>query len=461
MESPNNLKTPSFLQKLQWVFDPVGYMERAAHRYPDIFTTKIGGGEDSFIFVQHPQALQQILTNDRKQFTAPGHLSGILQPLVGNYSILLLDGEDHKRERKLLMPSFHGDRMQVYGQLISNLIEKVINQIPLNQPFKALDVTQKITIQVIIEVIFGLHEGERCEEIIQKSRALLNFLNSPLSASLLFFPSLQKDLGVWSPWGYFLKLRKQLDDLLYAEINDRRNNPAPERTDILSLLMSVRDEIGEQMTDQELRDELITFLLAGHDTTALAMAWGLYWIHREPQVREQLLKELDSLGNSPDPMSIFRLPYLTAVCNETLRIHSVAMLSFPRVAQEPIELLGHKLDKGTIVAGCLYLMHQREDLYPEPKKFKPERFLERQFSPYEFIPFGGGVRRCMGEALAQFELKIALAAIVSRYELELADNRPVKPQRRGVVLAPKGGVKMVLKGKRVHQEQKKPALSLV
>jgi len=460
MKSVNELKTPGFWQKLQWVFDPVGYMESAAQRHPDLFTARLGS-EDPLIFVHHPQALQQILINDRQKLTAPGHLNTILKPLVGQYSLFLLDRESHKRERKLLMPSFHGDRMQVYGKLIDQLTEKVINQLPLDQPFKALDLTQMITIKVIMQVIFGLYDGERCEQIIQKSRSLLNFLNSPLTASLLFFPSLQKDWGVWSPWGYFLSLQKQLDDLLYAEISERRQNPDPNRTDILSLLISVRDEAGQGMSDQELRDELLTFLLAGHDTTALAMAWGLYWIHRYPEVREKLIQELNSLGDTPDPLSIFRLPYLTAVCNETLRIHSIAMLSFPRVVQEPIELLGHQLDTGTILMGCLYLTHQREDLYPKPKTFKPERFLERQFSPSEFIPFGGGSRRCMGEALAQFELKLALAKIVSSYELELAENRPVKPQRRGVVLAPKGGVKMILKGKRTSQNEKNASLSLV
>ena len=461
MKSPNNLKMPSFLQKLQWIFAPVRYMEDAACRYPNLFSAKVVGFGDSVVFVQHPQALQQILANDRKQFTSPGHLNELLKPLVGSYSIMMLDGDRHRRERKLLMPSFHGERIQGYGQLIEQLTEKVINQLPVNQPFKALSISQKITIQVIMQVIFGLHEGERYEKIIQKSRALLNFLNSPLSSSLLFFPSLQKDLGAWSPWGYFLRLRKEIDDLLYAEIGDRRKNPDSERTDILSLLMSVRDEAGEAMSDRELLDELITFLFAGHDTTALAMAWSLYWIHRYPEVREKLLQELDSLGRAPEPMSIFRLPYLTAVCNEVLRIHSVVMLTFPRVAQQPIELLGHKFETGTIFMGCIYLIHQREDLYPEPKKFKPERFLEHQFSPYEFIPFGSGVRRCMGEALAQLELKLALATILSRYELELADNQPVKPQRRGVVLAPQGGVRMIFRGKRVRQEQKESVLNLV
>jgi cytochrome P450 family 110 len=152
------------------------------------------------------------------------------------------------------------------------------------------------------------------------------------------------------------------------------------------------------------------------------------------------------LGESPDAMSIFRLPYLTAVCNETLRIHPVAMLTFPRVVQEPVEILGHSLEPDTVVVGCLYLVHQREDLYPEPKLFKPERFLERQFTPYEFIPFGGGARRCLGEALAMFEMKVVLATILSRYQMALADTQPETPRRRGVTLAPERGVKMVITG---------------
>ncbi|MDJ0705803.1 MAG: cytochrome P450 [Leptolyngbyaceae cyanobacterium MO_188.B28] len=443
MKRINELRTPAFFQKLQWVADPVGYMEGAAQRYPDLFESKVADFGDSVLFVQHPQALEQILTNDRKIFSAPGHLNEIVTPLVGDYSIMLLDGERHRRERKLLMPSFHGDRMHTYGKLIEQLVERTLIDLTPGKTFTALSVTQNITLQVIIKVVFGLEEGERCQKIIQLTRSFLNFLNTPLTASFLFFNSLQKDLGPWSPWGFFLRTRNQLDDLLYAEIRDRRQNIDPERVDILSLLMSVRDDAGEALTDQELRDELMTFLLAGHDTTALALAWGLYWIHHHPEVREKLLQELDSLGQNPDPMRIFRLPYLTAVCNETLRIHPIGMLTFPRVAQEPVELLGHKLEPGTCLLGCLYLIHQREDLYPEPKKFNPERFLERQFSPHEFIPFGSGVRRCMGEALAQFEMKLVIAKILSKAELALANNRSVKPQRRGVVLAPAGGVKMV------------------
>ncbi|MGL5794399.1 MAG: cytochrome P450, partial [Waterburya sp.] len=444
MQLPNPLTKPILLQKLQWVADPVGYMESAAQQYPDIFTANIIGFGDTAVFVNHPQAIQEILTNDRKKFAALGNKNSILQPLVGDYSIFMLDGDRHRRHRQLMMPSFHGDRMRTYGELICQLTEKVFSELPSDRVFSARDITQEISLQVILQTVFGVYEGKRSEELKKQLKLMANLFRSPLTSSFLFFPFLQKDLGAWSPWGRFVRDRQQLDKLIYAEIAERREQLNPNRIDILSLLMSAQDEAGNPMSDLELRDELLTLLFAGYETTATAMAWGLYLIHQHPQVREKLLFELDSLGEKPDPMSIFKLPYLTAVCNETLRTRPVTMLTFPRVVQEPVKLLGHSLEPGTILLGCMFLTHQREDLYPEPKQFKPERFLERQFSPYEFMPFGGGVRRCLGEALAIFEMKLVLATILSRYQLALADRQPEVFQRRGVTLAPARGVKMVI-----------------
>ncbi|NDJ22863.1 cytochrome P450 [Nostoc sp. B(2019)] len=452
MQAVNPLKTPSLLQKIQWVADPVKYMESAAQEYPDIFTANIIGFGNTLVFVNHPQGQQEILTNDRKKFAALGKENRILQPLIGDYSVIMLEGDRHRRRRQLVMPSFHGDRMRGYGELICNITKKVFNQLPTDKPFSARSATQDISLQVILQTVFGVHEGEKSQQLKQRLAIMADLFRSPFTSSFLFFPFLQKDLGAWSPWGKFLRDRQQLDELLYAEIAERRRNNDAQRIDILSLLMSAHDEAGNSMTDQELRDELMTLLFAGYETTATAMAWSLYWVHQKPEVREKLIKELDTLGDSPDPMSIFRLPYLTAVCNETLRIHPVAMLTFPRMVQEPVELLGYSLEPGTIVVGCMYLTHQREDLYPQPKQFKPERFLERQFSPYEFIPFGGGVRRCLGEALAVFEMKLVLATILSRYQLARADNQPEVPRRRGVTLAPARGVQMVITGKRARQE---------
>jgi len=454
MQLPNTLKTPSFLQKLQWVADPIQYMEKAAQQYPDIFTAEVVGFGDTVVFVNHPQAIQEILTNDRNKFAALGELNKIMQPFLGNYSLLMLDGDRHKRQRQLMMPSFHGERMQVYGQIITNLTEKILSQLALNKLFSARDITQDISRQVILQAVFGVYDGERFEQLKHLTPLLLDSFRSPVTSSLFFFSFLQKDLGAWSPWGKFLRDRSSIDKLLYAEIAERREKPDPEKIDILSLLMSGRDEQGQLMTDGELRDQLITLMLAGYETTSTSMAWALYWIHHLPQVREKLLQELDALGDPPDPMSIFRLPYLTAVCNETLRITPILMFSFPRIVQKPCKLLGHSLEPGTVLLSSIYLTHRRKDLYPEPEQFKPERFLERQFSPYEFLPFGGGVRRCIGDALAMFEMKLVLATILSRYQLALADNQPEKLQRRGFTLAPANAVKMVITGQRARQQSR-------
>ncbi|MBW4684085.1 MAG: cytochrome P450 [Komarekiella atlantica HA4396-MV6] len=442
MQLPNTLQTPSFFQKLHWVADPIGYMESAAQKYPDLFTAEIIGFGDTAVFVQHPKALQEILTNDKKKFTALAQPNGFLEPIIGNSSVIMLEGERHKRRRQLLIPPFHGDRMKAYGNLICSLTEKIFSQLPQNQSFLARTVTQQISLEVILEAVFGLTEGERYQKLKHLLILITDLFQSSFTSASIYFSFLQKDLGAWSPWGNFVRLRQQIDQLLYAEIAERRLQNDSKRIDILSLLMSVKDEQGESMTDQQLRDEMMTLLLAGNETTASAMAWGLYWIHRLPEVREKMLQELNTLGDFPNPTSIVQLPYLTAVSNEILRISPVAMITFPRIVQEPTELLGHHLEPGTVMIGCIYLLHQREDLYPQHQQFQPERFLNRQFSPYEFMPFGGGVRRCVGDALAAFEMKLVLATIVSRYQLALVENRPEKLQRRGITLAPRYGVKM-------------------
>ncbi len=452
MTLPHLIKIPSLLQKLQWISDPVGYMEKAAQQYPDIFTGRIIGFGDTVVFVNHPQAIQEILSNDRKKFVAVGKKNKIGEPLVGEYSVVLLEGTHHKQQRQFAMPAFHGERMRAYGQLICDLCTKVFNQLPLNQHFLARNSTQQITLQVILQVVLGLNEEEKLEKLKHLLPQMLDTFRSPMTSSLLFFSFLQKDLGAWSPWGKFLRDRQEIDKLIYAEISERRQQLDPQRIDILSMLISAQYDTGQSMTDQELRDQLMTLMVAGYETTATAIAWGLYWIHQKPLVREKLLQELDTLGDSPDPMSIYRLPYLTAVCNESLRIYPVLMFSFPRVVQEPVELLGHPLEPGTVLLPNIYLTHRREDLYSQPNEFQPERFLERQFSPYEFLPFGGGVRRCIGEALALFKMKLVLATVLSRYQLALVDRQPERPQRRGFTLAPANGVKMVITGQRAREE---------
>ncbi|MDJ0659485.1 MAG: cytochrome P450 [Crocosphaera sp.] len=452
-------KTPKFVQQLQWIFNPTGYLQTNHSRYPDIFKANVIGLGDDIIFTSNPEITQYILTHDRQQFTAPSRLNAILRPLIGDYSVIMLDGDRHRQRRQLVMPSFHGERLKVYGDLTCRITQQVMEKIPQNQPFFAREIMQDISLKVIMEAVFGVSQGERYEALEQRLKKMLDLFNSPITSAFLFFPFMQKDWGNWSPWGRFLRQREAIDQLIYAEISDRKGNPDPDRTDILSLLMAATDEQGKSMNDQELRDELMTLLVAGHETTASAMAWALYWLHHNPEVKEKLMEELNTLSPDTEGMEIFRLPYLTAVCNETLRLSPSAMLTFTRVAQEKVEVLGYTFEPGDMVQGCMYLTHLREDLYPNPQQFNPQRFLDRQYTPYEFIPFGGGSRRCVGEALAQFEMKLVVATIMSEYCLKLADNQPEKQQRRGLTLSPTRGVKMIVEGKRQPEEVRELELS--
>ena len=452
MQLPNPLKTPSLIQKFLWITDPIKYMESASQQYADIFTGKIIGFGDTVVFVSHPEAIQQLLSNDRKQFSSPGKLNRIMHPILGKSSITFLENDSHKRRRQLLMPHFHGERMRVCGQTICNITEKIWSCLPREKTFKAHTLMQDVALQVILQVIFGFYEGERCQKLETLIPLLLQIFESPFTSSFFMLPFLQKDLGDWTPWGKFLRLRQQVDELIYEEIAERREQFNPERIDMLSSLMLAKNEKGELLTDEELRDELITQIFAGHETTSTMMAWTLYWIHKKPEVHQKILQELDTLGGFTDIMSIVRLPFLTAVCNEAMRIYPVSMFTIPRIVQEPTELLGHKLEPGTVVQALIYLAHQREESYPEPKEFKAERFLEHQFSPYEFLPFGGGMRGCIGSAFAQFEIKLVMATILSLYQLALVDSQPEKPRRRGVTIAPGNGVRMVMTGQRRTQE---------
>ncbi|AUB40523.1 Cytochrome P450 [Nostoc flagelliforme CCNUN1] len=451
LKLPDGPQTHPWVQTYQWLTNPLEYMEACAKRYGDIFTLRIGPVFTPQVFISNPQAIQQIFTTDPKQLDS-GEPAGIKSPLLGRQSLLALEGKPHQRQRKLLTPPFHGERMLAYGQLTREITEQVISQWQVGESFSVLPSMQEISLEVILKAVFGLADGPRYEKLKEVLLEILNPQQPFITAMMLVFPSLQRDLGSWSPWGKFLRLREQVDELIYAEIRDRKQQADPSRTDILSLMMAARDEEGQSMTDVELRDELITLLAAGHETTATSLAWALYWIHHLPEVRAKLLQELDSLGENPDPNAILRLPYLSAVCSETLRLYPVVMLALNRLVKSPLEIMGYELNPGTLVIPCIYLTHHRKDLYPQSKQFKPERFLERQFSPSEYLPFGGGNRRCIGMAFALFEMKVALATVLSHWQMELADSKPVQPVRKGFLFSPGGGVQMVVTGRRQQNQ---------
>jgi cytochrome P450 family 110 len=336
-----------------------------------------------------------------------------MQPLLGDASVILLDGDRHQQQRQLLMPPFHGERMRTYGDLMVKITRQVTAGWRAGQTFKVREPIQNISLQVILQAVFGVTDPQRYQALLEILPSMLDRVSSPITSSFLFIPALQRDWGDWSPWGKFVRQRSRLNQLIYQEIAERRAHFDPERTDILTLMLSARDGAGQPMTDGELRDELMTLLLAGHETTASAITWALYWIAKLPHIQERLVADLSACGDLNDAKTLMRLPYLSALCNETLRIYPVAPITFPRILKVPMTLMGQDFAPGTRLTPCIYLTHHRHDLYPNPQTFCPKRFLEKTFSPYEFIAFGGSDRRCIGMAFALFEMKQVLATLLT------------------------------------------------
>lgn len=433
------------------IFQPTGYMDDNVRRYGPTFQL---GGDDAppLVYVGDPEILRELFTFDAEQIIS-GSSNGILETILGEHSVVLLDGNPHQRQRKLLMPPFHGDRLRTYAQLICDITRQVSATWQPGQTLVARSPIQELTLGVILQAVFGLREGERLSQLKPLISTMLDSFGSPFSSSMLFFPALRQDWGNWSPWGRFIQRRERIRQLIYAEIRDRRQYltqpdvDLTEKTDILTLLLQAKDENGEGMSDAELHDELITLLVAGHETTASAMVWMLYWIHYLPEVQQNLRAELAELGPNPDPLAITQLPYLTAVCQETLRIYPITPTAFIRVLRESMTIAGYSFAAGTALMPATYIIHHHPDLYPDPKQFRPERFLNRQFAPHEYLPFGGGHRRCIGSALAMMELKLGVATLLQNFEFTLPQTRPVFPVRRGLTMAPPASMELRVKAK--------------
>ncbi|MFN6568179.1 cytochrome P450 [Dendronalium sp. ChiSLP03b] len=439
----DKIKTPRFIQQIESILNPLEFLERSAKDYGDIFFTNPFGDLETLV-VTHPLDLQELFNPTNKILDAPGAANELFKPQLGENSLIVQDGERHQRQRKLIMPPFHGEQMLIYGQQICDITQQAIQHLKVGQTFIARHLSEDITMTIILKIVFGIEQESRFEKLKNLMTTWLSLNSSPLIASALLLPSLRKDLGAWSPWGRYLRKRQQIDENLMTQILERRQQVQSSRFDILSLLIEAKYENGESMSDAELRDNLLTLLNAGHETTATALAWALYWIHQQPQVYQKLLDELHGL-NTPDPLKVAQLPYLTAVCQETLRIYPVVLFTFPRVTVRSVNLRGYHVASGTFVTPSIYLTHRREDLYPQADKFQPERFINRKYSPYEFWPFGAGSRQCLGQVFALFEMKLILATILLNCKLKLEDKAPVTPTRRGFLLAPKGGVKMSIR----------------
>ena len=434
----------SLIQTLQLIANPTKFLDHYAYQYGDTFTLRVLGlNSPPVVFFSHPQAIADCFTipAEKLDFKKATH---VFKPLFGENSIVLQEGTAHNRQRQLLMPPFHGDRMKTYGDLICQITDQVTQHWTSGATISIQQVMPDITLQIILQVVFGITPGERYQKLKNMLSSLLEDVTKPWYSSLFFFPPLQKDLGNWSPWGNFIRRREKIDQLIYAEISERRLRNDNSCIDVLSLLMSARDENGQQMTDKELRDQLVSLLLLGYETTAGVLAWLFYLIHSHPEVKNKLMGELDTLGHIPKAEDINQLPYLNAICQETMRLHPIALICTPRMTKDTVKIAGDEFTLGTVLVPCIYLAHRRQETYPEPNKFIPERFIERKFSGNEFLPFGGGYRGCIGRAFSIYEMKLVLATILLKFKLNLVDRDPVRPIRRGITIVPSGDVSMLI-----------------
>ncbi len=445
------LSTPSHWQMLEAIFRPIAYYRRCFLHNTGVVRVKMSPRlPPQQILVSDPTVIKQLMDQDGGgNVTAPGELNGLLSQVLGENSIILLAPEQHRRRRRLLTPPFHGERLKAYGRLILDLTHQTFADLNIGDVFDAREQMQRITMRVILTAVFGLHEGDAFRSLERWLTTSLSIRSGPLGSLLLFFPLLRRDLGNWSPGGRIKTADAAVRRLLLTQIAFRRgaleqNREQKMSADILSLLLSSRDDEGQGLSDDELHDELLTLLFAGHETTATVLTWALYWIHRNPLVLERLLNELNALTDHSNPDAIARLPYLSAVINEVLRIHPVAMLTFPRRIETPITLGSHGFSSGDVVLACIQALHERSDLYPKPFEFDPDRFIRRNYSNHEFMPFGGGSRRCIGASLALYEMKLILAHLLqqNRFQLIRRSNRMNQPRRRGFTLGPSIPVKL-------------------
>jgi cytochrome P450 len=423
---PPKVEMPRVVFMTRFMLHPDRVLDNAYREHGDFFhfVTPL---DRTMCVTANPDTIKQVFRGDPEIFRA-GEGNATLGPLVGQNSTLLLDGAEHLRHRKLLLPPFHGERMREYGQVMSDVAERHVARWPKDRPFSAIDSTQAITLEVIQRAVFGIEDGKRLDHVANLLRAVLDpMANRWQMLALMLAPS---SWGPRSPWGRFRQRVREADVAIYEEIRARRADPdATERGDVMSLLMQARDEDGEPLSDRELRDELVTLLVAGHETTATSLAWTLERITRHPAVIARL--EDDPEGE-----------YLDAVIKESLRLRPVVPAVARKLA-EPVELGGHLLPKGVFIVPSIYLTHRRPDIYPDPLAFKPERFIDDPPSNTEYLPFGGGVRRCLGASFAQFEMKVVLGTILQHARIRAAEPQPERITRRSITFAPSSGGRIV------------------
>jgi cytochrome P450 len=435
---PPEPKSSSLAQTLRWSFRPLPFMQECREKYGDNFSVKFLSFERPMVMISDPAAIKALYT-ERAHGLPPGR-EVVLTPVVGARSLLVIEGDDHLAHRKVMLPPFHGERMRSYQPIVEEIVGAEIDSWPLGEKFAIHPRMQAMTLEIILRVVFGVADGPRLEQLRLVLTKVLEETASPFT-QLIGLAA--RRFGGRGPWAKFEAQLKAVDDLLYAEIAERRaTGDYEERDDILSLLMQARFEDGSEMSDADLRDQLMTLLLAGHETTATALAWTF----------DLLLRHAAPLARLRESLEAGEEDYLRGTISESLRLRPVVPLAGRRLNKDLV-VDDLTLPAGTDVTPAIWLAHTRADVYPEPFAFKPERFLDEAPDTYAWIPFGGGIRRCIGAAFAEFEMRIVLREVLTRCELHKASPAPEKIGRRNITLSPKDGTPVVVTARHPARER--------
>ena len=434
---PPSLPSSALVQTVRYMTRPLPLLDECAKRFGDIFTLRLLG-TGNWVILSAPDDLRAMFTANAKVAHAGEANSSVFGVLSGGSTVLTMDEDPHLKQRRLLLPAFQGERMQVYFTEMRDVAQEVIDSWQAGRAFPIHPETQRITLRVILKAIFGIDGGDgRNERLL---RIFSDFANAGVGSPLLLMPLLQWDLGRFSPWGKVMHLMRQADQIVYDEIRSRRASPDANRHDVLSMILQVKDEEGQPLSDRAVRDEVMTMLMAGHETTGTALAWAFERILSIPEVNDRIQAELKSVTGG-EPLRAEHLPkleYLQAAIEETHRVRPMMPIGGARKLTAPLQIRHYNLPAGTTVVNGLYLVHRRPDIYPEPEKFKPERFLGKRIDPYQWTPFGGGIRRCIGMHFAMFEMKVVLATVLQQRRLRIL-NPNARVKRRGFFMTPEGG----------------------
>jgi cytochrome P450 len=421
------------VQTARWMFRPLEFLDSCRRRYGDAFSVTFVGFQSPSVFISDPNAIRDLYRS--RENTLPPGRSLALEPVMGSRSVLLLEGAEHLSRRKLMLPPFHGERMRAYESVISDVVNAEVDSWRLGREFPIHPRMQAVTLEVIMRAVFGVSDPERLEKLRGRLGRMLAGLADP---GIQLKALLARRFNRPDPFDEVRREVDEVDGLLFAEIAERRADPALEdRDDILAMLVTARFEDGSAIDDRELRDQLVTLLLAGHETTATALAWIFDLLLRNPGPMRWLRAELDSGGDE----------YLRAVISEGLRLRPVVPLAGRRLAGE-LRIGEWDLPAGTDVTPAFWLTHTRPDVYPDPHAFRPERFLDEPPETYGWVPFGGGVRRCLGASFAEFEMRVVLREVLSRCELRGTRRRAQRIARRNVTFSPRNGTPVVVTARR-------------